>query len=306
MDGTTVLSSLSGVINGMLAFIPILIAVIVLLFIGWIAGKNIGKIGAKMLDKIGLDDIINKTALGKMIERTDFSVVQVFEAVIKWFVYLIFAVIIIDLLKIQIVASFITSIITYIPLILSALAILIIGLLLVDFFAGIIKNLIIAAGLDERIDKTSIGVGMRKSNISFSGIIAGIVKIFGYLMFIMAALDILNLTLIASIVSSMIAYLPNLFAGILILVIGLLAIDMFADYIGDLLKNMKVEGSEVILPALRGFLALVVVLLALDTMLINTSIFYILLQPIAWGIAVVVAFRWGIKDAIVAYAKERK
>lgn len=306
MDGTTVLSSLSGVINGMLAFIPILIAVIVLLFIGWIAGKNIGKIGAKMLDKIGLDDIINKTALGKMIERTDFSVVQVFEAVIKWFVYLIFAVIIIDLLKIQIVASFITSIITYIPLILSALAILIIGLLLVDFFAGIIKNLIIAAGLDERIDKTSIGVGMRKSNISFSGIIAGIVKIFGYLMFIMAALDILNLTLIAGIVSSMITYLPNLFAGILILVIGLLAIDMFADYIGDLLKNMKVEGSEVILPALRGFLALVVVLLALDTMLINTSIFYILLQPIAWGIAVVVAFRWGIKDAIVAYAKERK
>ena len=45
----------------------------------------------------------------------------------------------------------------------------------------------------------------------------------------MAALDILNLALIAGIVAAMIAYLPNLFAGILILVIGLLAIDLFAD-----------------------------------------------------------------------------
>jgi hypothetical protein len=49
-----------------------------------------------------------------------------------------------------------------------------------------------------------------------------------------------------------------------------------------------------------------VVLLALDTLLIDTSIFYILLEPLAWGIAIVVAFRWGIKEAIVAYARERK
>ena len=41
-------------------------------------------------------------------------------------------------------------------------------------------------------------------------------------------------------------------------------------------------------------------------MLIDTSIFYILVGPLAWGIAVVVAFKWGIKDALVEYAKARK
>jgi hypothetical protein len=47
-------------------------------------------------------------------------------------------------------------------------------------------------------------------------------------------------------------------------------------------------------------------LLALDAMLIDTGIFYLLIGPLAWGIAVVVAFKWGIKEAIVAYARERK
>lgn len=306
MVETNIMDSVYGMIDVIIDFIPTLIAVILLIAIGLVAGKALGKIGAKILDKVGLDDLINRTSLGRMIERTQFTVVELFDAVIRWFIYLVFAVIIIDLLQIEVVASFITSIILYIPLILSALTVLIIGLLLVDFLAGLVKNVLIATGMDERLERTSIGGGIKTSGITFSGLIAGIVKVFGYLVFIMAALDILNLTLIAGIVASMITYLPNLFAGILILVIGLLAIDLFADYIGNLMKNMNVEGSEIWVPALRGFLALVVILLALDAMLIDTSIFYILLNPLAWGIAVVVAFKWGIKDALVAYAREKK
>lgn len=306
MVESTVMNSLYGLINVLIAFIPVLIAVILLIIIGWIAGRALGKIGSKILDKVGLDDLINRTSLGRMIERTEFTVVELFDAIIRWFVYLVFAVIIIDLLQIQVVAAFITSIILYIPLILSALAVLIIGLLLVDFLAGLVKNVLIATGIDERLERTTVGSGMRTSGITFSGLIAGIVKVFGYLVFIMAALDILNLALIAGIVAAMIAYLPNLFAGILILVIGLLAIDLFADYIGGFMKNMSVEGSEIWVPALRGFLALIVILLALDAMLIDTGIFYILLNPLAWGIAIVVAFKWGIKDALVAYAREKK
>ncbi len=306
MVETTIMDSIYGMIDAIIDFIPVLIAVILLIIIGWIAGRALGKIGAAILDKVGLDDLINRTSIGRMIERTEFTVVQLFDAAIRWFVYLIFAVIIIDLLQIQVVAAFITSIILYIPLILSALVVLIIGLLLVDFLAGLVKNVLIATGIDERLERTSIGSGMRTSGMTFSGLIAGIVKIFGYLIFIMAALDILNLALIAGIVAAMIAYLPNLFAGILILVIGLLAIDLFGDYIGSFMKNMNVEGSDIWVPALRGFLALVVILLALDAMLIDTSIFYILLNPLAWGIAIVIAFKWGIKDAIVAYAREKK
>jgi hypothetical protein len=289
-----------------IAFLPTLIAVIILLIVGLIAGKAVGKIGAKVLDKIGLDELINKTSIGGMIERTGISTVELFEETIKWFIYFIFAVIIIDLLQIQVVADFITQIILYIPIILSALVVLIIGLLVVDFLTDLLRNLLVAGGLDERVEQTSMGSALNRSNIAVSGIISGIVKLFGYLIFIIASLNILKLEMIAGVMEAILDYLPNLFAGVLILLIGLLAIDLFADYIGSIMKNVNVEGANIWIPALRGFLSLVIILLALDAMLIDTSIFYILIGPLAWGVAIVVAFKWGIKDALVAYAKEKK
>ncbi|MDK2824997.1 MAG: hypothetical protein PWQ63_493 [Methanolobus sp.] len=306
MAASPLLNSVYAMLDKMIAFLPTLIAVIVLLIVGMIAGKALGKIGSKILDKIGLDDLIDKTSLGKMIERTNITTVEFFDATIRWFVYFVFAVIIIDLLNVQIVADFITQIILYIPIILSAVVVLIIGLLVVDFLANLVKNILVASGLDEHISRTSLGSSMDASGLSASGLIALIVQVFGYLLFIMAALNILKLNIIAGVIAAILAYLPNLFAGILILLIGLLSIDLFADYIGSLLENMNVQGTNIWVPALRGFLVFVVILLALDAMLIDTSIFYILIGPLAWGIAVVVAFKWGIKDALVEYAKARK
>lgn len=306
MATTPIMDSLYVMMNQLIAFIPTLIAIILLLIVGIIAGKAIGKIGSKVLDKIGLDDLIDKTSIGSMISRTQITTVEFFEVAIRWFIYLIFAVIIIDLLNIQIVADFITTIILYIPLILSAILVLIIGLLVVDFFADLVKNVLVASGLDEKISKTSFGNAMILSNMTTSGLISGIVRAFGYLLFITAALNILELYMIAAVIESILNYLPNLFAGIIILLIGLLAIDFFADYMGSMLENMNVEGSNIWIPALRGFLAFVVIMLALDSMLIDTSIFYLFVGPLAWGLAIVVAFKWGIKEALVEYAKAKK
>jgi hypothetical protein len=78
------------------------------------------------------------------------------------------------------------------------------------------------------------------------------------------------------------------------------------DYLSNTVRGMKLEGADIIIPLLRGFLVLIVVLVALDTMLIDTTIVYIFFGPLAWGIAIVVAFKYGVKDALIAYARERK
>ncbi|MFA0822765.1 MAG: hypothetical protein ACC612_07730 [Methanomethylovorans sp.] len=301
-----ILDSVYTMADQIIAFIPTLLAVILLLIVGLIVGKALGKIGAKVLDRIGLDDLLEKTIIGNIIKKTGGSIVGFFDVVIRWFIYLIFAIIIIDLLKIQVVADFIASIILYIPVILSAFVTLLIGLLVVDFLADLIRNVLMATGIDDKLENTPLGTTIKASGMKISGIMSGIFRVFGYLVFIVAALNILNLTMIAQLIESMINYLPNLFAGVLILIIGLLAIDFFADYIGNVMKGMKVENADIWVPAFRGILSLVVMLLVLDAMLIDTGIFYLLIGPLAWGIAVVVAFKWGIKEAIVAYARERK
>jgi Conserved TM helix len=104
-----------------------------------------------------------------------------------------------------------------------------------------------------------------------SGIIAGLIRLFGYLMFLTAASDISRMTMFTQLLISITQYLPRLFTGILILMIGVLSIDIVMDYLSGTVKGMNIEGAEIIIPLLRGFLFLIVILVALDTMLVSSQ-----------------------------------
>ncbi|WP_410507009.1 hypothetical protein RSJ42_09175 [Methanosarcina hadiensis] len=306
MVETEVTNSLYNMLDQFIAFIPTLVAIIILIIIGTILGKALGRIGATILDKIGLDDLIDRTVIGGMLRRGQMSTVGFFDAVIRWFIYIIFAVIILDLLDIGVVNDLVNLIIFYIPLVISALVVLLIGLLIVDFISDLLERVLISTGLDERFEQTAFGASLRSGGLTVSRIIAGIVRIFGYLIVLTAVFDILQLTMITDLLIDITQYLPRVLIAILILLIGILSIDIVMDYLSGTIRGMKIEGADIILPLLRGFLLLIVVLVALDTMLIDTTIVYILFRPLAWGIAIVVAFKYGVKDAIVAYARERK
>lgn len=306
MVQTEVTNSLYNMLDQFIAFVPILVAIILLIIIGTIVGKALGKIGAKVLDKIGLDELIDKTVIGGMLRRGQMSTVGFFDAVIRWFIYIIFAIIILDLLNITVVNNFVDLIIYYVPLVISAVIVLLIGLLIVDFISDLLQRVLISTGIDEKFEQTAFGASVRSGGMTASGIIAAIVRIFGYLVFLTAASDILKLTMITALLISITQYLPRVIVAILILMIGILSIDIVMDYLSNTVKGMKIEGTDIILPLLRGFLLLILVLVALDTMLVDTGILYLFFGPLAWGIAIVVAFKYGVKDALVAYARERK
>jgi hypothetical protein len=289
-----------------IAFIPTLVAIILLIIVGKILGTFLGKVGARILDSIGLDDLVDKTVIGGMIRRGNMSTVGFFDAAIRWLVYIIFALIILNILNIQAVNNFINLIIYYIPLVISAFIVLLIGFLIVDFIGDLAKNLLVSIGVDEKFESTPFGVSVRTGGLTASGIVSGLIRLFGYLIFLTTASNILQLTMFTQLLISITEYLPRLFTGILILLIGILSIDIVMDYLTSTIRGMNIEGTQIILPLLRGFLFLIVILVALDTMLINTSILYLFFGPLAWGIAIVVAFKYGVKDAIVAYARERK
>lgn len=300
-----IMNSVYSMLDQFIAFIPTLVAIIVLIIIGKILGTFLGRVGASILDKIGLDDLVDRTVIGRMIRRGQMSTVGFFDAVIRWLVYIIFALIILNILNIQAVNNFINLVIYYIPLVISAFIVLLIGFLIVDFIGDLIKNLLVSIGVDEKFERIPFGASVRSGGLTASGIISGLVRLFGYLIFLTTASNILQLTMLTQLLISITEYLPRLFTGILILIIGILSIDIVMDYLTSTIRGMNIEGADIILPLLRGFLFLIVILVALDTMLVNTSILYLFFGPLAWGIAIVIAFKYGIKDALVAYARER-
>ena len=84
-----IMSQISEMVGGVVIFVPNIIAAIIILLIGWIIGRVLGKAVSVFLDKIGVDDALRKTEPGAAIEKSGLSIVHLFDILVRIFIYLI-------------------------------------------------------------------------------------------------------------------------------------------------------------------------------------------------------------------------
>lgn len=122
------------------------------------------------------------------------------------------------------------------PTFLSALLVLIIGLIISTLLGELARKIVTLA----RIDKFADNIGLTKElrnlglKVNFAALAEWLVKWFFYIVTIFTVVDILNIEQLSSFLERLVLYLPNVLVAILILVVGLIA--------GRLLKNI-VEGA---------------------------------------------------------------
>ncbi|MFH1433249.1 MAG: hypothetical protein ABIG84_08625 [archaeon] len=198
------------------------------------------------------------------------------------------------------------SAISILPQVVGALIILIIGLLVGKLVGKIGAKILDKLGVDDVIGKTVIGDIIKSTKMSIVGFLDAIIRWFIYLIFILAAVDILKLSTVSALIASIVKYMPNFFSGLIILVGGIVIVDVVVNWIDSVVTSMKISGGKQLLIIIRAFMFLIIAILAMDQFLIDTTIIYTFLGPLAWAVAVILAFKYGVKDALVAYAKERK
>jgi hypothetical protein len=202
-------------------------------------------------------------------------------------------------------------IVGYIPAIIAAIIILIIGLFAGRIFGKVVSKVLDKIGVDEAVDKTAIGDTIKNSGMTTVGVFGALVRWFIYLIFIMAAVNVLNIPMFTSLMHQVVLYIPHLILGIVVLVAGLIVADFVMDTIGEQLKAKEVEFADTITSVLRAIFYLVVIVFALDQLLIETTIIYTFLVPLAWGlaagiaIAIGISLGWGTKDIVAEYIKEK-
>lgn len=201
-------------------------------------------------------------------------------------------------------------IIQFIPVLIAAIIILIIGWIVGRIGGGIMARILRRANVDETVGKTDFGEAVANSGMTVTGLFSSLVKWFIYLIFIMAAVNVLNIPIFADFLNAVVLYIPNLIAGVLVLVVGLIAINFLMKWIGGMLKGQGVPFTNWIVMGLQALLSLVVIVIALDQWRIQTAIIYTFLVPLAWGIAAGLAVAIGIavgvgaKDVVADYLKK--
>jgi len=144
-------------------------------------------------------------------------------------------------------------------------------------------------------------------DMTFSKLMGVLVSLFFYVVFILAAVDVLQIQILSTFVNAVLLYLPHLIAGILVLIVGLIAVEWIVSFIQNTMNQYKVALANIITVFFRAVLTFVVIVITLDQWKIDTSIIYTFIQPLAWGVAaaIAVAFGWGLKDVVGDWAKKQ-
>ncbi|MDR2854957.1 MAG: hypothetical protein LBV40_02220 [Methanomicrobiales archaeon] len=201
------------------------------------------------------------------------------------------------------ISASVDTTVSILPLVIGAVILLIIGWIVGRVLGKAVSVLIDKLGLEKNVGKTAIGKTFLKTGwASFADIGDFIVRIIVYLFAIMAAANVLGITYLSALIAQMIAYVPSLVAFVIILFVGLILVDYFADFVVAYSEHGTLHLVKPVIFLFRFFLYFIVIMLALTQLKIDLGIIYAFITPVAWGVgigigaAITVIVGLGLKD----------
>ena len=146
---TTVLESFQKVWLGLLNILPSIIAALVVLIVGWIAASGLGKLVRRAVEFTKVDEIIDKAGLDKSLEEVgiDFNLAKLIGWLVKWFFIVVILIAVAEILGLDQITQFLETIALYIPNIIIAVVVLLVGLVLGNFVQKVVHQTVKASNL---------------------------------------------------------------------------------------------------------------------------------------------------------------
>ena len=142
--GDAVVVALLDVWYDVVAFLPELIAAIIVLIVGVIIAKALSKVVQTVVERLRVDAVVQKIDVVRQIEQsgTHVRLSAVLGWLVKWFLYVVLLIAISDILQLGQFTSFLNAIALYLPNVIIAALILMVGLVLGHFADELIVRLL--------------------------------------------------------------------------------------------------------------------------------------------------------------------
>lgn len=204
-------------LNTMWGYLPNILAAVVVLWVGFFVAKLVREILAPIFNKLKVDHLQEIAG----IEAADTAKLSSTLAYIVYVLILIPVIItalqVLDIGAISNPAIKMLDIIfSFIPNILVALVLIIVGCMVAKLSGNIVENLIASAGLDAKLSKLLDG---KNSSFVLSKVIGRTVQVIMIVFFIVESFGVLRLQVLTDIGNTVISYMPYVLAAVLILVV---------------------------------------------------------------------------------------
>ncbi len=286
---TAVTAPINNVLNTIWGYVPNVVAAAIILIIGFFVAKLVRQLLVPIFDKLKINSLQEKLDL----EVTDSAKLSNTLAYVVYVLILIpMIVMALDVLDISVISApamgILNSIFAFIPNMLVALIIVIIGTMLAKFVGQIVSRLIASAGLDAKVAKLMDG---SKQKIVLSKLVGTVVQVVIVIFFAVEAINVLKLQVLTSVGATIIGYMPAVLSAVVILVICFFASSMAEKALKNNGFGSYATVAKCVILTVGAFMVLSQLGIAAE--LVNSAFKLIIA---AFAIAFAVAFGIGGKD----------
>ncbi|MFH1866557.1 MAG: hypothetical protein ABIJ81_00515 [Patescibacteria group bacterium] len=174
-------------------FLPELLVAIIVLIVGLLIAAALGRVAAKLIRLVKLDDLLSRTGVSQKAESAgvQFSLSGLVGWIVKWFFIIVVFIAVADILSWVQVTDFLTAVALYIPNVLIAVIILTVGIIVGQFIHDVVEKAIHVSKAPTTSAKTmaalskwsivifsimaaliQLGVAVRLIEILFTGLVA--------------------------------------------------------------------------------------------------------------------------------------
>lgn len=144
MNGTTevVLASFTDFWEKFTSSIPTILVAVILIFAGFIFAWIFESISKRILRAIKLEEIVARVGLQQLMQKAGLhtTFTRLLSGLVYWFVLIVFLAAVIDIAGLTQLSSFADNLVGYLPNVIAAVAILVIGVLVANLLHNIVKN----------------------------------------------------------------------------------------------------------------------------------------------------------------------
>ncbi|MBI4322895.1 MAG: hypothetical protein HY596_01320 [Candidatus Omnitrophica bacterium] len=199
---------------------------------------------------------------------------------------------------VQPIQSFVNQLMAFLPNVIGALVLLLVGWLIAKAIEGVVVKLLKTAQADKLAQQLQLADVLSKGGIrrTFSELIGALIYWIVMLMVLIAALNALQLTVAAQLLERVATFLPNVIAALFIIVVGVLAATFLSSTVRTAASNSGIGQANLLGQLVHTIVVVFACVAALQQLRIQFvgEVFLIILAAVSFGLAL--AFGLGCKD----------
>jgi small-conductance mechanosensitive channel len=185
--------------------------------------------------------------------------------------------------------------------VLLVIIILIIGWILSTLIRSLVTRLLKAVKLDILSERVELDILLEKGGIGYtlSELIGVVAYWLSLLITVMVAVNAIGLTIVADLLNTVVLYVPNIVAAVIILIMGMFIATFLRNVVQTASINAGLSQNKLISKAVEVVVIVFSIIMALEQLNIGAKIIELTVMILlgAMGLAVALAFGLGCKEA---------